>query len=187
MIPRSTAVRRRFAAAGPLWLALILAGCQPPQELPVVVAPSAESGRLVWSDPGGPMRGEVPWVVRTDLRGPDTYLVVPTAAGDVCAEEVSFVVLAGGRTEYRVTLVSDLAGRVRWRVGYAKDKKVRLFTCDPRPAEEPRRECLRGGVPRPLTGELAGGFAARTADGAWHEGLSELRFEHACPFPGRGA
>lgn len=148
-----------------------------------MMAPSAPTGELAWRDAHGPLRGEVPWVLREDLLGPDTFLVVPTDSGDVCAEEVSFRVVAPGVGQYTVTLVSDMRGHVAWRVGYGDGKKIKLFTCAPRPADDSRRDCLRGGVPLPLIGQLAGGISARLPDGVV-TGLRELRFEQAYPCAG---
>jgi len=166
------------------WLCLSILGCgrDQPQELPVVVSPAADSGVLQWRDAHGPLRGEVPWVLRTDLLGPDTYLVAETAAGDRCARKVTFQVLAGGKIEYTVTLVSDLRGRVKWRVISGGGKRMKLFTCTPRPADDPRQECLKGGVPKPLLfGELVQGISAELAGGAVEEDIRAVRFERAFP------
>jgi hypothetical protein len=116
-------------------------------------------------------------VLRTDVLGPDTFLVVETAAGDVCAQRVSFRVLAAGATEYEVSLVSDLHGTVSWRVGYGGDKHVKLFTCEPRPAADPPKECIKGGIPKPLFGELVGSFSAELAGGGSAGDIQAVRFE----------
>ena len=172
--------RRILAVAGVLWVTLLAGGCRRPQELPVVVSVTPEGATLHWQDARGPLRGEVPWVLRTDLLGPETYLVVGTADGDRCARRVSFRVLAGGATEYGVTLVSDLGGRVSWRVVAGGDRRIKLFTCAPRPADDPRQECLAGGIPKPLLGELIGSISAELEGGALAEATS-LRFERALP------
>jgi len=167
--------------AGVLCLALLACGRQRPQERPVVVSPASESGRLQWRDAHGPLRGEVPWVLRTDVLGPETFLVVETASGDVCAREVRFQVRAAGVTEYTVTLVSDLRGRVSWRVIYGNDNRMKLFTCAPRPADDPRQECLNGGIPKPLFSELVGGISAELVGGTLEEDVLAVRFERGFP------
>ena len=165
-----------------LWMTIPSSGChRKPQDLPVVVSVATDGGRLQWRDAHGPLRGEVPWVVRSDVRGPDTSLVVETADGDRCARTVSFHVLAGGATEYAVTLVSTLHGKVSWRVNYGEGKEMKLFTCRPRPADDRRQECIRGGIPLPLFGELVGGISAELAGGAVEEGVRAVRFERAFP------
>jgi hypothetical protein len=166
---------------GALCLAALACGRQRPQELPVVVSPAADTGTLQWRDAHGPLRGEVPWVLRTDLLGPDTYLVVETAEGDRCARKVVFDVLAGGETKYTVTLANDLRGRVKWRVTSPSGKRMKLFTCTPRPAEDPRQECLKGGIPKPLLGELVGDISAELVGGTLEEGVQAVRFERAFP------
>jgi hypothetical protein len=160
-----------------LWMTVAAPGCKRPQELPVVVSAGPDSNRLQWRDVNGPLRGEVPWVLRTDLLGPDTYLVVETADGARCAREVSFRVLAAGVTEYTVTLVSDLRGRVSWRVDYGAGQSIRLFTCSPRPADDPRQGCIRGRIPKPLFGELVGEMSVELAGGSLVQGVRVLRFE----------
>ena len=164
-----------------LWMAIVSPGCTRPQELPVVVSPAADGNRLEWRDAHGPLRGEVPWVLRTDVLGPDTFLVVETADGDRCASTVSFRVLAAGVTEYTVTLVSDLRGKVSWRVAYGADKTMKLFTCSPRPADDPRRNCIRGGIPKPLFGELVGAISAELPGGEIEEEVRAVRFERGFP------
>lgn len=165
-----------------LWTLAPSLGCHnAPQELPVVVSAAADAARLQWRDPEGPLRGEVPWVLRTDVMGPDTFLVVETPAGDMCARQVTFRVLAAETTEYTVTLTSDLEGKVAWRVTYGDDKKVKLFTCEPRTTGGDRRECLRGGIPKPLSGELVGGFSAQLVGGAAAADVRAVRFEDAFP------
>jgi len=161
--------------------AIVMFGCDGAQELPVVVSRAAGSDRLEWRDAHGPLRGEVPWVLRTDVLGPDTFLVVETDDGEKCAESVSFRVLAGGVTEYTVRLVSDLRGNVSWRITYGANKKLKLFTCRPRPADDPRQGCIRGGIPKPLFGELLGGMTAEMAGGELIEGFTTLRFERGFP------
>jgi hypothetical protein len=132
------------------------------QGLPVTVSRDVNSQMLRWNDSGGVLTGEVPWVLRSDLRGPETYLVVETKAGDpsTCAEELRFRVLAAQRIEYRVAVRSDLGGTVSWAVEYGEGKSIRLFACVPRPSED-RRACLKGGVPRPLLALLLGALEAR--------------------------
>jgi hypothetical protein len=166
-----------LAVAGAFWIASI-AGCgRAPQDLPVVVSADPDDGALQWSDAHGPLRGEVPWVVRSDLRGPDTALVVETPTGAARARRVSFRVLAGGATEYRVVLVADDSGRVSWTVRYGEGQRMRLFSCDPRPADDPKLECLHGGVPRPLFGTLVGEISAELEDGRRATDVEAIRFE----------
>jgi len=168
-----------LAMASSLTFAVL--GCERPQELPVVVAPAADSHRLVWRDAHGPLRGEVPWVLRTDLLGPDTFLVVETDGGEWCARSVVFRVLAAGVTEYTVHLESDLNGKVSWRVTHGANKKLKLFTCAPRPADDRRQACVYGGVPKPLLGELVGDMTAELADGRFAAQVDALRFELGYP------
>jgi hypothetical protein len=164
-----------------LWLATSVTGChEEPQDLPVVVTARA-GAKLQWQDPHGPLRGEVPWILRTDLLGPDTYLVAETPDGDRCAKSVSFVVLAGGATEYEVTLESDLHGRVSWTVVSGGGHEMKLFRCDPRPADDSRNECINGGIPKPLFGVLVGGFTAELAGGATERDGHTVRFERGFP------
>jgi hypothetical protein len=158
------------------WVAVAAIGCARPQDLPVVVAPESGTNRLQWRDAHGPLRGEVPWVLRTDVLGADTFLVVETDDGDHCAKEVSFRVLAGGATEYTVHLSSDLDGKVSWRVTYGSNKKLKLFTCSPRPADDRRRACIHGGIPKPLFGELVGGMTAELVDDGVETTAHALRF-----------
>ncbi len=167
--------------ASALCFALLACGRQRPQERPVVVSPASEGGRLQWRDAHGPLRGEVPWVLRTDVLGPDTFLVIETAGSDVCAREVRFQVRAAGVTEYTVTLVSDLRGRVSWRVIYGNDNRMKLFTCTPRPADDPRQECLNGGIPKPLFSELVGDISAELVGGTLEEDVVAVRFERGFP------
>jgi len=162
-------------------------GCDRPQDLPVVVSRAPESERLQWRDAYGPLRGEVPWVLRTDVLGPDTFLVVETDDGETCAESVSFRVLAGGVTEYTVRLVSDLSGNVSWRITYGANKKLKLFTCRPRPADDPRQGCIRGGIPKPLFGELIGDMTAELVNGGGVVQARELRFEQGFPCGGEAS
>jgi hypothetical protein len=173
--------RAAVVIAGAICLAILACGRPGPQELPVVVSPTADDGSLQWRDAHGLLRGEVPWVLRTDLLGPDTFLVVETDAGDVCVQTVSFRVLAAGVTEYTVTLASDLRGRVSWRVTYGNGKRMKIFTCNPRPADDPRQGCLKGGIPKPLFGKLVGGFSAELVGGTPVRGARSLRFERGFP------
>ncbi len=174
-------LRVTLAVTEVICLVVLACGGQPPQELPVFVSRIADGRTLQWLDAHGPLRGEVPWILRTDLLGPDTFLVAETAAGDRCAEKVTFHVLAAGETDYMVTLVSDLRGRVSWRVTYGKGRRMKLFTCTPRPAAEPSEECLNGGIPKPLFGELVGGFSAQLAGSTLGEGVRAVRFERNYP------
>lgn len=174
-------------AVSTTWLALAPLGCErSPQDLPVTVSADGAARGLEWRDAHGVLDGEVPWVVRSDLRGPDTALVVTTPDGDACARSVSFRVLAAGTTEYRVSLDSDLRGAVSWRVGYGEGGHMKLFGCDPRPAAEPRRGCLHGGIPKPLMGELVGDVSAELADGTRLDGLRTFRFERGVECAGGG-
>ncbi len=147
----------------------------------MVVTVADGSGALQWRDAHGPLRGEVPWVVRSDLRGPDTLLMVETAAGEARARRVTFTVLAGETTEYDVTLVADGPGRVTWTVGYGEDRKMRLYSCDPRPADDRKNECIHGGVPKPLFGTLVGDISAERVDGRPVSDVRAVRLEHAGP------
>jgi hypothetical protein len=96
---------------------------------------------------------------------------------------VTFTVLAAETMEYHVTLVADGAGRVSWKVSYGEGQKMRLFSCDPRPAVDRKNECIHGGVPKPLFGTLVGDIAAELEDGGAASGVRAVRFEHA-PGPG---
>ena len=179
---RNTKLHRLLVLSSALWTVIAAQGCtKSPQELPVVIATEADSTQLQWRDAHGPLRGEVPWVLRTDLLGPDTYLVIETPDGDRCAKSVSFVVLAAGVTEYQVTLVSDLHGKVSWTVVSGGGHKMKLFRCDPRPADDSRNECFNGGIPKPLFGELVGGFTAELAGGATERDGLAVRFERGFP------
>lgn len=162
-------------------LATLACGRQQHQALPVVVSPATDTKVLQWRDAHGPLCGEVPWVLRTDLLGPDTYLVAETAAGDRCAREVFFQVLAGGEINYTVTLTSDQRGRVKWRVLTEGGKRMKLFTCTPRPADDPLQGCLKGGIPKPLFSELVGGISAELVGGTVEEGIRAVRFERGSP------
>ena len=173
--------RRVLALAAAFGAAIVAFGCDRAQELPVVVSRLPGSERLQWRDAHGPLRGEVPWVLRTDVLGPDTFLVVETDDGEKCARSVSFRVLAGGATEYTVRLVSDLSGKVSWRVTYGANKKLKLFACRPRPADDPHQACVGGGIPKPLFGELVGDMSAELAGGELVEGVGRLRFERGFP------
>jgi hypothetical protein len=170
-----------LVVAAVLLMTIASMGCKRPQELPVVVSRAADGNTLEWRDAYGPLRGEVPWVLRTDVLGPDTFLVVETEGGDRCARVVSFRVLAAGVTEYTVTLTSDLHGNVSWRVTYGAGKRVKLFSCSPRPADDPRQDCISGGIPKPLFGELVGGISADLVGGEIEEGVRAVRFERGFP------
>jgi len=170
-----------LVVAAVLLMTIVPTGCTKPQELPVVASPAAEGKALEWRDASGPLRGEVPWVLRTDVLGPNTYLVVETADGDRCANRVSFRVLAAGTTEYTVTLVSDLRGNVSWRVTYGAGRRMKLFSCSPRPAEDPRQKCIYGGIPKPLFGELVGDISAELVGGEIDDACLALRFERGYP------
>ncbi len=170
-----------LVVAAVLLMTIVLPGCAKPQELPVVVSPAADGKELEWRDAYGPLRGEVPWVVRTDVLGPDTFLVAETAAGDKCAKRVSFRVLAAGTTEYTVTLVSDLRGAVSWRVTYGAGRRVKLFSCSPRPGDDPGQNCIYGGIPKPLFGELVGDISAELVGGEIDDACLALRFERGSP------
>lgn len=175
---RPSTVLLAIMVSAVLGITIPVSGCRGrPQDLPVVVS-ADEDAKLQWLDPHGPLKGEVPWVLRTDLLGPDTFLVVETADGDRCARTVSFPVLAAGVTEYEVYLVSDLHGRVSWQVTSGGGHHMKLFTCSPRPAENRRRECLRGGIPKPLFGELVGSFSAELVGGTFDDSARALRFEN---------
>jgi len=161
-----------------LGIAVVPTGCRPPpQALPVVVAAPSVGERLEWQDAHGPLQGEVPWVVRSDVRGPDTFLVVETPGGDRCAKRVVLRVLAPGDTSYTVTLDSDLRGRVSWGVISGGGQKIRLFSCEPRPAEDERKACVFGGIPRPLSGRLAADFDVELDDGTSIAGIRSVRFD----------
>ena len=152
-------------------------GCRRrPQELPIVVSVTGDN-TIEWNDLHGPLRGEVPWVLRTDAMGPGTYLLVDTPDGSTCARQVAFQVVAGGVTRYTVTLVSDLHGKVSWRIRTEAGKRMRLFTCTPRLGDDSRRECLRGGIPKPLFGELVGDFSAELVDGSPATEVRSVRFD----------
>jgi hypothetical protein len=104
-------------------------------------------------------------------------LVVGTADGEFRARQVTFRVLAAGVTEYEVTLVSDLRGMVSWSVMSPGNKRLKLLTCEPRHSDDPRRECLRGGIPKPLLGDLVGGISAELTNGVTADDLRGFRFE----------
>jgi len=175
---RNTKLHLLLVLSSALWTVVAAQGCtKSPQELPVVIATEADSTRLQWRDAHGPLRGEVPWILRTDLLGPDTYLVIETPDGDRCAKSVSFEVLAEGVTQYHVNLVSDLHGRVSWAVVSGGGHRMKLFRCDPRPADDSRNECFNGGIPKPLFGELVGGFTAELFDGTPADSPRAVRFE----------
>ncbi len=172
-------LRALFLAAA-MVMTTLACGYPPPQELPVTVTPDPESGRLVWADPEGPLTGEIVWIRRTDVLGPDTYLVAETEGGDQCAERVSFTITAGDVTLYDVVLSSDLAGRVKWSVTYGDGKEVRLLSCPPRPTDDPQA-CLKGGIPRPLFGKLDGTFQAELQGGGAPVAAGGVRFERNPP------
>ena len=157
--------------------ALFAAG---PQTLPVTLEAESGSNQLVWSDPAGPLSGETPWVLRSDLMGPDTWLSVETSDGGEarCAEAVRFSVLAASKVTFRVELTSDLAGKVRWRVLRGRDHSIRLNPCLPRPSDD-RRACTRGGIPRPLVSQLVGAFEARFEGSQDFVPVTRIRFERS--------
>jgi hypothetical protein len=58
---------------------------------------------------------------------------------------------------------------------------MKLFRCDPRPADDSRNECFNGGIPKPLFGELVGGFTAELFDGTPADSPRAVRFERGFP------
>lgn len=58
---------------------------------------------------------------------------------------------------------------------------MKLFPCTPRPADDPRQECLKGGVPKPLFGELVGDISAEVVGGTVEAGVRAVRFERGFP------
>ena len=92
-----------------------------------------------------------------------TYLVADTVdSGRRCVEEVTFRVVPIEGIEYSVNLVSDLRGTVSWNVRYGEGRSVRLSRCTPRRTGDPK-ECLKGGIPKPLFGTLQGMITAKPA------------------------
>ena len=168
------------------WIGLlmlpILACCHSDQQrLPVALTVEPTAQGLQWSDDGGSLTGEPSWVLRTDVLGPDTYLVADTVdSGRRCVEEVTFRVVPIEGIEYSVNLVSDLRGTVSWNVRYGEGRSVRLSRCTPRRTGDPK-ECLKGGIPKPLFGTLQGMITAKPAgrDSAVH--IERLRFEKNPP------
>jgi len=152
--------------------------CRGEQGLPVVVSVDSASQHLQWSDAGGLLEGEVPWVLRRDLLGPDTYLVATTFdTRRECAEEISFRVTPIEGIEYTVTLSSDLRGKVWWDIRHGAGKEVRTFRCAPRPTDG-KEKCQRGGIPKPLFGTLTGTITGKLADIGSTKSLESFRFEH---------
>ena len=158
--------------------AILAYGCRASQEPPVVMTHDPESGGLRWHDAEGPLIGEIGWTLRTDVLGPDVYLVVETDAGYRCAERVSFQVKPGGA--FDVTRASDLRGRVAWGITDGGGKEIRTFTCVPRPADYPRA-CVKGGIPLPLFGKLVGSLQAQLEAGGAPVPVAGVRFERDPP------
>lgn len=165
------------------WIGVIVAvmlvlGCGAEQRLPVVVTVDSTTQNLQWADAGGLLEGEVPWVLRRDLLGPQTYLVATTFdSRSECVEEISFGVTPIDGIEYTVTLVSDLQGKISWDIRYDAGKEVKTFRCTPRPADG-KEECRRGGIPRPLLGTLVGTITAKVSGSSATRSLESFRFEH---------
>jgi len=166
------------------WIGIILVSifalaCNGEQRRPVEVTVDPTSQVLRWSDAGGLLEGEVPWVLRRDVLGPDTYLVATTFdSQSECAEEISFRVTPIEGIEYTVTLSSDLQGKVLWDIRYGAGKEVRTFRCTPRPTDG-KEECQRGGIPKPLFGTLTGTITGKLADTGSTKSLESFRFEQA--------
>jgi len=163
-----------------LLAAVACAQCATRQELPVSVQADAVSRELRWSDPAGLLAGEVPWVLRSDLLGPGTWLVVERKAGEreACAKGLRFRMLAQQRIEYRVQVTSDLAGALSWNLGYGDGRTVSLRSCIPRPSQD-RRACLRGGIPKPLMELLQGSLEARLVGADAYIPVQVARFANA--------
>lgn len=164
-------------------LAIFLSGCgsgwAQAQRLPVTLKADPASHALIWSDPGGRLDGEVPWVLRRDLLGPKTWIVVDGQNGKArCARALRFRVLAQKRIEYRVEITSDLAGILTWSIRYDKGRNVRLHFCIPGHSRDPGA-CLRGGIPLPLMEPLKGPIEARLAGGNSFVPVTEVRFVNA--------
>ena len=167
-----------FSWIGIILVSILALACNGEQRRPVEVTVDPTSQVLRWSDAGGLLEGEVPWVLRRDVLGPDTYLVATTFdSQSVCVEELSFRVAPVDGIEYTVTLVSDLKGEVLWDIRYGAGKQVKTFRCTPRPADG-KEECRRGGIPRPLFATLTGTITGRLADSGSNQSLESFRFEH---------
>jgi hypothetical protein len=170
--------------AGTLCLAILIVGCRSERGLPVAMTADQNTRALIWTDAGGLLSGEPSWVLRSDVLGPSAYLVVDTFdARSVCPQRVSFRVVAGGAIEYTVTLSSDEAGGVDWKVSHGDGDEVRISRCDPRP-DAGRDACLNGGIPRPLLGNLDGEIEAEARDIDSPLYVRRVRFETsptACP------
>ena len=164
---------------GIISVAILAFGCGGEQRLPVNVTVDSTTQHLQWSDAGGSLVGEVPWVLRRDVLGPDTYLVATTFdSQSACAEEISFRVTPIEGIEYTVKLSSDLQGKVLWDIRYGAGKEVRTFRCTPRPSDG-KEECQRGGIPKPLFGTLTGTITGKLADTGSTKSLESFRFEQA--------
>jgi hypothetical protein len=163
-----------------LLVAAVPAAAGGPQGLPVTLRADPTSHDLRWADSGGALEGEVPWVLRDDLRGPGVRLEVELEAGGetIPAEALRFRVLAGGRVEYHVEVTREPSGGLAWSVTYDDGRELRLFRCVPRPTEDPRA-CLRGGVPRPLMEPLVGSLEARPAGAESYVPVVLVRFVSA--------
>jgi hypothetical protein len=160
---------------------LLACGVSDEQRLPVIVTVDAQTRDLQWSDEEGVLRAEVPWVLRRDVMGPDTYLIAEVpGSGRQCVEEATFRVVPIAGVEYRVKLVSDLHGTISWNVQYGESKDVRLIGCTPRHTGG-TRDCLEGGIPKSLFGVLEGAVRARPAGGESKVVVEALRFEQTPP------
>lgn len=160
---------------------LSLWGCKHEQRLPFAVTVDASTRELQWSDAGGSLDPEVPWVLRTDALGPDTYLIAETSSsGRQCVKRVFFRVIPIPGIEVEVRLTSDLEGRISWDVRYSNGKQVTLRGCTPRSTGDPR-ECLGGGIPKTLFGKADGPVRAKPAGGGSTLSIETLRFEQNPP------
>lgn len=177
-------VWRRVSSRIPIFLVVSAAPAfaAAPQGLPVTLRGDPVSHALLWSDPGGRLEGEGPWVLRDDLRGPGVRLEAEREAGGkaIPAEAVRFRVLAGGRVEYRVEVTREPDGALAWSVTWDQGREVRLFRCTPRPSDDPRA-CLRGGVPRPLMEPLVGSLEARPEEAETYVPVAVVRFAPVAP------
>jgi hypothetical protein len=163
---------------GIISVAILGSACGGEPGLPVVVSVDSTTQHLQWSDAGGLLEGEVPWVLRRDVLGPDTYLVATTFdSRRECVEEVSFRVTPIEGIEYTITLVSDLQGSVFWDIRYGDGKEVKTFRCTPRPTDG-QEECQRGGIPKPLFGTLTGTVTGTPAGSDSIKSLQSFRLEH---------
>lgn len=159
-------------------VAAMVLGCGAEQRLPVAGTVDSTTHNLQWAEAGGLLEGEVPWVLRRDLLGPETYLVATTFdSRSECVEEISFGVTPVDGIEYTVTLASDLRGKIFWDIRYgAEQKEVKTFRCTPRPSGD-NEECRRGGIPRPLFGTLTGTVAGKPTGSDSTRSLQSFRFE----------